>query len=140
MSTGPAAAAIILAARNHLATLDDVASRSVVDAVDAWAAGECSASQMADIEADWRNEAARQVVMHAGVGDHLIGVADWTAERVAESHKVTARLVAICKACEALAYAARLAANAHTTLAVATAAMAVVEHVTIAKSHGAAVR
>lgn len=132
--------AIVLASRDHLVKLDHATAREVVDAIDAWTNGRLMLEQLSGIERDMRRAAAEATQREQALGDHLLGVANWTEETLASARRAARASVSAYLACEELCAAARLAMTGEHTRHVAAAAMRAVEDTTRALAAGAAVR
>lgn len=145
--------AIVLAARDHLVTLAEpparawASARAVVNLIDAWAS-DClmpgqlrvGVEQLSGAERDMYRAAVDATAKEKGLGNHLLGVADWTPETLAAA-RVSARVgVAVFNAAEALCRAARQACAGDHARLVAASAMTSVEYVAEARLSGAPVR
>jgi len=140
-------AAIVLAARDHLAILDAAPARAVVDMIDAWASDRLPPGQprigyeqLSGTERDMRAAAVDAIAREKGLGDHLLGVADWTPTLLGAARMSARAGAAMFTAGEALARAARQASEGQHARIVAASAMTAVECVAEARLAGAVIR
>jgi len=98
---------IVLAARDHLAQLDEALAREIVSLVDAWASG--AVVDVAGAERDMWRYASDALARRSFLTDDLLLRPEWTTESLADARIAVSAHALLCNAAAALCAAARLA-------------------------------